>query len=188
MFAMPIARLGTMSVCLLAAVGLLAGCGGGLRVTTAEVDDAQAIRSASAFHLKPVEYDFERSAEWEISDAEWPTKTAEWTSAYNREVGGASRPVYTLGEGAQASDGAVVEFVVTDMNRGMYAFFVKTSGWIRGILTITDASSGNVIFRGSVDSPGTTEGTDRYSYEGRVKVAHLRVARDVEWLINRELD
>ena len=180
-----IARKGAVLACLLVA-GLLGGCGGSLRVTTPEVDDAAAISSASSFHVKPVEYDFQRNPDWEISDSDWPTKQDEWTTAFQQECATADRPVSALAAGSEAGDGAIVEFTVTDMNLGTYAYFYKAPGWIRGLLTITDAKSGNVIFRGTVDSPGTTDGYDRFSYEGRIKVAHLRVARDVRWLINRQ--
>lgn len=179
------ARRGVVMLCLLGA-GLLTGCGGALRVTTAEVDDPAAIRSASSFHVKPVEYQFERDPEWEIEDSDWPTKTGEWSTAFAQEAATADRPVDSLAAGAQAKDGAVVEFTVTAMNLGTYAVFYKAPGWIRGQLTITDAKTGNVMFRGTVDSPGTTDGYDRFSYEGRVKYAHLRVAHDVRWLINRQ--
>ncbi|MCA8914796.1 MAG: hypothetical protein KDB90_05245 [Planctomycetes bacterium] len=182
------ARRGAVAASLLLGALLLTGCGGSLRVTTAEVDDAAAIAGQSAFHVKPVSYDFQRDPEWEIPDSDWPTKTSEWSNAFAGECTNADKTVYTLGPGAEASEGAIVEFTVTDMNLGTYAYFYKSPGRVHGVLTITEAKSGQVIFKGSVDSPGTTDGYDRFSYEGRIKVAHLRVARDVEWLINRKLD
>jgi hypothetical protein len=171
--------------CAVVVATLLAGCGGGLRVTKAEIDDAAGIRNAGAIHIKPVQYDFQRNAEWEISDADWPIKGQEWSSAMNGTAVEGARPVYTLGPGGEAKEGAVVEFVVTDMNLGSYAFFYNHPGRILGVLTIKDAKSGKVLFRGSVDSMGTTDGPDRFSYEGRIKVAHQRVGWDIEWLINR---
>ncbi|MBK8205380.1 MAG: hypothetical protein IPK87_01180 [Planctomycetes bacterium] len=170
----------------LALVGLLAGCGGGLRVIKPEIDDAAALRSASAFHVKPVTYDFDRNPEWEISDSDWPIKHGEWSSALNTRTADAAKAVYALGPGAEAKEGAVIELTVTSMNLGTYAFFYKHPGNIIGIVTIKDAKSGNVMFRGSVESGGTTEGPDRFSYEGRIKVAHERVGRDLAWLIDRQ--
>jgi hypothetical protein len=177
------ARKGALVVCLMGL--LLAGCGGSLKVVTPEIDDARAIADTSSFHIQPVQFDFERNPEWELSDSEWDVRTGEWNSSFSRDCASADKPVYSGGE--PSAGGATVELRVTEMNLGTYAFFYKAPGWIRGVLTITD-SKGNVIFRGSVDSPGTTEGYDRYSLEGRIKVAHSRVARDVRWLINRTVD
>lgn len=182
------ARRGTMLLCLLATAGLLAGCGGGLRVTTAEIDDAAAIQSQSAFHIRPVQNTTKLNPEWEIEETDWPLKCDEWSASFAGECATAEKAVYALGPGADAKEGAIVEFTVSDMNLGTYAYFYKHPGWIHGILTITEAKSGKVIFRGAVDSPGTTDGYDRFSYEGRMKVAHLRVARDVAWLIDRTND
>ena len=173
-----------MVLCLLAA-GLLGGCGGGLRYITPEVDDAAAIESQSAFHIKPVVNNTNLKPEWEIEMSEWPAKCDEWTSQFAEDCGNAGKAVYVLGPGAEAKAGAIVELTVTDMNLGTYAYFYKAPGWIKGSITITDAKTGNVIFRGSVDAPGTTDGHDRYSYEGRIGVAHRNVGRDVAWLIDR---
>lgn len=167
---------------------LLVGCGGGLRVTTPEIDDAAALEAVSAFHIAQVENTTPINPEWEISESDWNLKTNEWSSQFAGECGRAEKAVYALGPGAEAKEGAVVSFKVTDMNLGTYAYFYKHPGWIKGVLTITDAASGKVLFRGSVDSMGTTDGTDRYSLEGRIKIAHLRVAQDVAWLIDRKSD
>ncbi|MCZ7604633.1 MAG: hypothetical protein M5U25_00885 [Planctomycetota bacterium] len=167
---------------------LLVGCGGGLRVTTPEIDDAAALEAVSAFHIAQVENTTPINPEWEISESDWKLKTNEWSSQFAGECGRAEKAVYALGPGAEAKEGAVVSFKVTDMNLGTYAYFYKHPGWIKGVLTISDAASGKVLFRGSVDSMGTTDGTDRFSLEGRIKVAHLRVAQDVAWLIDRKSD
>lgn len=172
--------------CCLALAGLLAGCGGGLRVIKPEIDDAAALRSASAFHVKPVVYDFTPDPEWEIPASDWPTKTKEWSSAFADWTGRTdAKAVYTLGPGSEAKEGAVIELTVTQMKLGHYAFFSAAPGRIWGKVTITDAKTGNVIFRGSLDSPGSTGTDDVYSYEGRVKTAHEPVARDLRWLIGR---
>lgn len=165
---------------------LLTACSGSLRVTSAEVDDAAAIERASSFHIKPVTYEFQRPADWEIPDNDWPTKTREWSDHFGKRATDSERPVYALGPGAEPKEGAVVEFVVTEMKLGYYAFFAAGPARIWGRLTITDAKTGKVIFKGAVDSPGSTEGSDRYSYEGRVKTAHTPVADDVRWLIRRK--
>lgn len=178
------ARKGAVIACVLSAL-LLLGCGGGLTVITPEVDDAAAIASTSAFYIEPVKYDKQPEAEWELSDSEWKVRTNDWSNQFANDCSSADKAVYT--GATPPAGGARVEFLVTDMNLGTYAFFYKAPGWIRGILTIKD-SGGKAIFRGAVDSHGTTEGTDRYSLEGRIKVAHSRVARDVRWLINRTLD
>ena len=180
------ARKGAMLAALLLGSIVLAGCGGGLRVITPEVDDAAAIQSQSAFHIKPVVNQTNLNPEWEIEESEWPGKCDEWTSQFAEECANAGKSVYTLGPGAEAKEGALVEFTVIDMNLGTYAYFYKAPGWIKGAVTITDIKSGKVIFKGTVDSPGTTSGVDRYSYEGRIGAAHRRVGRDIAWLIDRQ--
>ena len=177
------AGFGALMLCLSGL--LLAGCGGSLKVVAPEVDDAAAIASISSFYIEPVQYDVEREPDWELSDSEWKTRTNDWSNQFAEKCTSADKAVYT---GTAAPEGgAKVELLITSMNLGTYAFFYKAPGWIRGILTIKD-SKGTVIFRGAVDSPGTTEGHERYSLEGRIEVAHSRVARDVRWLINRTLD
>lgn len=181
---MSFAKLGAFALLSL----ILVGCGGGLRVTTPEIDDAAALEAVSAFHIAQVENTTPINPKWEISEPDWKLKTNEWSSQFAGECGRAEKAVYALGPGAEAKEGAVVSFKVTDMNLGTYAYFYKHPGWIKGVLTISDAASGKVLFRGSVDSMGTTDGTDRFSLEGRIKVAHLRVAQDVAWLIDRKSD
>ena len=177
------AHAGALVLCLSGL--LLAGCGGGLTVVTAEIDDANAIASASSFYIEPVQYDVQREPDWELSDSEWKTRTNDWSNRFAADCSAADKAVYTGTAAPQG--GARVELLITAMNLGTYAFFYKAPGWIQGILTIKDGS-GKVIFRGAVDSPGTTEGHERYSLEGRIAIAHSRVARDVRWLINRTVD
>lgn len=166
---------------------ILTGCGGGLRVIKPEVDDAAGLRAVSAYHVKPVSYDFEVPADWEIPANEWPNKTRDWNSAYGSWVAQAGgKPVYILGTGADSKDGAIIETSVTSMRLGTYAFFVKSPGRINGRVTITDAKSGKVLFKGSFDAMGDHEGSDILSYEGRVKTAHRPVAADLRWLIERQ--
>lgn len=166
---------------------LLVGCGGGLRVIKPEVDDVVALRSASAFHVKPVTYDFEVPADWEIPAKDWPVKTGEWNKAYSDWASHTERkPVYALGPGSEASEGAVIETSVTSMKLRIYTFFVNALARIWGKVTITDVKSGKVIFKGAFEAPGGSSGHDFLSYEGRVKTAHKPVAEDLAWLINRE--
>ncbi|MBZ0138098.1 MAG: hypothetical protein K8I27_17210 [Planctomycetes bacterium] len=178
------ARKGAVVASLLSAL-LLVGCGGGLTVVTPEIDDARALAGTSSFYIEPVAYDFQRDPDWELSDGEWKVRTDDWSNQFANDCSAADKAVYTGTAAPQG--GARVELLITAMNLGTYAFFYKAPGWIQGILTIKDGS-GKVIFRGAVDSPGTTQGSDRYSLEGRIKVAHSRVARDVRWLINRTID
>jgi hypothetical protein len=168
-------------------VSLLSGCGGRMVWTTPELDDAAALHATSSYHVMPVKYDFERPAEWEISDRDWPQKCAEWSAALGDTARNArNKSVYVVGPNTQPKDGAIVQFTVTQMRLGTYAFMFAEAGRIQGVMTVTDAASGKVIFKGSVDAPGTTEGNDRFSYEGRMKVAHWRVGDDIAWLIRRE--
>lgn len=167
-------------------VSLLSGCGGRMVWTTPEFDDAAALHATSSYHVMPVKYDFQRPAEWEISDSDWPKKCAEWSAALGDTARNArNKPVYVVGPNTEPKDGAIVQFTVTQMRLGTYAFMYVESGRIQGTLTVTDAKNGKVIFKGAVDAPGTTDGTDRYSYEGRMKVAHWRVGEDLAWLFNR---
>jgi len=166
---------------------ILTGCGGGLRVITPEVDDAAGLRAVTAYHVKPVTYDFEVPADWEIPAKDWPTKTGDWSRAFAEWTSRADgKAVYTLGPSSEAKDGAVIETSVTSMRLGTYAFFVKAPGRISGMVKISDVKSGKVLFKGSFEAMGDSDGTDVLSYEGRVKTAHRPVAADLRWLIERQ--
>ncbi|MCL4731912.1 MAG: hypothetical protein KJ044_15950, partial [Planctomycetes bacterium] len=159
---------------------ILAGCGGGLRVIKPEVDDAAGLRAVTAYHVKPVSYDFEVPKEWDVTTDDWAKKTADWSREYANGIAATrAKPVYTLGPGASVGKGAIIETSVTQMKVGTYAYFVKTPGRIWGKVTITDAESGKVLFRGSFDSTGSTDTGEVMTFGGRVKTAHDPVTWDL---------
>ncbi|MBX3458991.1 MAG: hypothetical protein KF696_03365 [Planctomycetes bacterium] len=185
MFTLSALRRASAAVVVLSLAVLLVGCGGGLRVIKPEVDDAAGLRAVSAYHVAPISYDFDVPAEWDVTEKDWAEKTSDWRRDYSKIIGQADKPVYVLGPGSKATDGAIIETSVTQMKVGTYAYFFKSPGHIWGSVTIRDAKSGNVLFKGSFDSMGRTDDREVMTFGGRVKLAHEPVAYDLRWLINR---
>lgn len=162
---------------------LLAGCGPPRFFTVEEMDE-QALRGATAFHSKPVEWDFQRPANWEISDKDWKEMYEVSNSAYQRVlVTEVNRKIYELAPGAGTSSGAVIDLRVNRIARGHYSFFTWGPATLDARLTITDASSGKVLFRGSGVGRTQIQNAETAGDGGRLKYAHTHLADEIEALL-----
>ncbi|KAA0215746.1 hypothetical protein EDM80_05175 [bacterium] len=162
---------------------MLAGCGPPRFFTVEEMDE-QALRSATAFHSKPVQWDFQRPANWEISDKDWQEMYEDSNAAYQRVlVTKVNRKVYELAPGAGASSGAVIDLRIHRIARGHYSFFTWGPATLDAKLTITDVSSGKVLFRGSGVGRTQIQNAETAGDGGRLKYAHTHLADEIEALL-----
>jgi len=168
-----------MKYLLLMSLFALAGCSSH-QALLFEQSDAHALQSASEFHVKPVKIDVSVDPRWEIEKSDWDQKLREWSSAYMEElVKSKGRRCYELAPGTASSSGAIIELQVLDLEIGHHSLFSYAPAKLFGMLTITDAKSGRLIYRAKAKGETTGAGYEAYTTGGRVKFALLDVARAV---------
>ena len=163
---------------------LLTGCGAPGFFTIEQIDEP-GLRNASTLNANEPQWDFKRPANWEISDKDWNEMHQDSSTAYLRELRqNNGRRFYVIAPGKQPDNGALVELKVTDIDRGHYTFFTYMPAVVQASLTITDAKSGKVLFKGKGKSR-TSGGAGPASYGdgGRIESAHVVMANEIIRLV-----
>lgn len=155
---------------------LLAGCGGGHQVLFIETNNEKAMQESGEFYVRPLKIDVPPNPEWEIEPLDWDNKNREWKADFIKElVDSKGRRFQPLHQ--PPKEGAIVELQILDMNIGHYSLFSYDEARVFGYLTVTDAKSGELIFKATARGETTGAGYEAYTTGGRVKFALLDVAR-----------
>lgn len=171
-------------------LSLLAGCGAP-RFFRTEVLDEAALKEISTYHARPVDVQFIRPPTWGLKDYEWDDMMTNGDQAYARGLLVVDKPVMMrVGKDGTPDSGGVIDVKVTNVKRGHYAFVTWAPAIVDATVTITEAKTGKVVFKGFGQgiTPDRGSGVNNFTWElvgdgGRLKGAFFDLGRDLAWTL-----
>jgi hypothetical protein len=159
---------------------LLAGCGPSRYFQEDQVDE-KGLTQANTFYVQPVLWDFTPPDEWKLSIDERRVLFDACSRGYTDEL--KSSPDHALV--FEPREGAcVIVARVTSATHGAYSLVNYMPATLDVEVTILDAT-GQVLFRGTGKARTPSDaGEDGQTDLGRMKQAHMALAREILDLLN----
>ncbi|MCC6465204.1 MAG: hypothetical protein IT463_07700 [Planctomycetes bacterium] len=149
------------------------------RVIEEKTLDANALKSASDYYVRPITFSFKPPADWEIEPSKWNEWKNSWEKDFNEEIRNECyKSVKFVGSDSAVQSGVVVTCDVYDMDKGGWAGWGGV-GWARASIVMKDAASGKVLYEGKLQGDGSNSGFESNTVGGRLKFGIINVARQI---------
>jgi hypothetical protein len=139
------------------------------------------------FYAAPVLFEFTPPERWELPEGEWEEKTGHFSDAFVSRLAVTRRaPISRLDSQTIPPGSALIELIVTEVDRGFFAVVTRRPAILHGEVIITD-HEGRVLRAWEVEfrTPDNAR-YQWYTYGGRIESAHDAFAVDVISWIQRE--